>query len=134
MGANARAVAERKTALMRAPVYLYRLDWMTPVENGKFRSPHSLDVPMVFDNVARSASLIGTGAGEAQRIADTMSSAWIAFARDGSPNAPGLPAWPPYSLRERPAMIFNVSSRAIDDPFFEERALLAPYTPEPSSP
>jgi len=134
MGANARAVAERKSALMRSPVYLYRLDWRTPVEKGRLRSPHSLDVPMVFDNIARSSSLIGAGAAEAQSLADVMSIAWIAFARSGSPNAPGLPAWPPFDLRDRATMIFNVTSRAIDDPSSQERALLAPYTPEPSSP
>jgi para-nitrobenzyl esterase len=134
MGANANAVADRKAALQRAPVYLYRLDWATPVEGGRLRTPHSLDVPLVFDNVAQSSSLIGTGAAEAQKVADVMSSAWIAFARTGSPNAPGLPSWPAFNSRERPTMLFNVVSRAIDDPLYLDRPVLAPFTPPPSSP
>jgi len=134
MGANAVTVAERKAALQRAPVYLYRLEWQTPVEGGKLRSPHSLDVPLVFDNVAKSASLIGAGAAEAQRVADTMSAAWLAFAHNGSPNAPGLPSWPPYDPERRATMVFNVQSRAIDDPLYQERKLLAPFAAVPASP
>ena len=134
MGANAQAVAERRSQAHGAPVYLYRLEWMTPIEQGRLRTPHSLDVPMVFDNVAASSSLIGSGAPEAQRVADAMSSAWIAFARTGSPNAPGLPSWPAFDTEHRSTMIFNVMSRAIDDPLYRERALLAPYASPPRSP
>ena len=134
MGRNARAVAERKAALGRAPVYLYKLDWTTPVEGGRLRAPHSLDVPMVFDNVARSESLIGSGIQDAQKVADAMSAAWLAFARTGSPNAPGFPSWPPFNPEQRPTMVFNTVSRAVNDPLYRERQLLAPVTPPPASP
>jgi len=134
MGRNARAVAERKAALGRAPVYLYKLDWTTPVEGGRLRAPHSLDVPMVFDNVARSESLIGSGIQDAQKVADAMSAAWLAFARTGSPNAPGLPSWPPFNPEQRPTMVFNTVSHAVNDPLYRERQLLAPVTPPPASP
>lgn len=134
MGRNARAVAERKAALGRAPVYLYKLDWTTPVDGGRLRAPHSLDVPMVFDNVARSASLIGAGTQEAQEVADAMSSAWLAFARTGSPNSSGLPSWPPFNIEHRPTMVFNTLSRSVNDPLYRERKWLAPVTPTPASP
>jgi len=134
MGRNARAVAERKAALNRAPAYLYTLNWTTPVEAGKLRAPHSLDVPLVFDNVARSESLIGPGAPEAQKVADTMSAAWIAFARTGSPNAPGLPSWPPYNSEQRPTMLFDTVSRAVNNPLYRELEVLGPVIPTPASP
>jgi len=134
MGRNARAVAERKADLGRAPAYLYTLNWTTPVEGGKLRTPHSLDVPLVFDNVARSESLIGPGAPEAQKVADTMSAAWIAFARTGSPNAPGLPSWPPFNSEQRPTMVFNTVSRAVNNPLHRELQVLAPVIPTPASP
>ena len=67
-----------------APVYLYELDWQTPVDGGKWHSPHSLDLAFVFDNVAKSASMVGTGP-EPQKLADEMSNAWLAFARTGNP-------------------------------------------------
>ena len=134
MGANATAVAERKAALGRAPAYLYRLEWRTPVEGGRLRSPHALDVPLVFDNVAKSASLLGPDVAQTQRVADAMSDAWIAFARSGTPSAPGLASWPAYDTRLRSTMVFNEVSRSVDDPRHAERALLAPVARRPSSP
>jgi len=134
MGANATAVAVRKSSLAAAPVYLYRLEWTTPVEDGRLRAPHALDLPMVFDNVAKSDSLIGPASEDAQKVADAMSSAWIAFARTGSPNAAGLASWPAFNVHERATMIFDTVSRAVNDPLYRERAVLAPFTPAPSSP
>ena len=72
--------AERKAAQNGAPVWLYELDWHTPVDSGKWRSPHSLDLAFVFDNVARSELMVGRG-GEQRALADQMSAAWLAFAR-----------------------------------------------------
>lgn len=126
MGASANTLAVRKAAQGGAPVYLYRLEWETPIDGGRMRTPHSLDIPLVFDNVARAPGLIGTGAEPAQQVADVMSAAWIAFARTGSPNAPGLPSWPAFNADSRATMIFNVVSRAVSDPLHEERLLFKP--------
>jgi para-nitrobenzyl esterase len=71
--------AERKSAQQAAPAYLYELDWQTPVDGGKWKTPHSLELALVFDNVAKSASMVGTGP-EAQQLADQMSAVWLAFA------------------------------------------------------
>jgi para-nitrobenzyl esterase len=90
------------------------------------RSPHSLDVPLVFDNVAKAPGIIGSGAQQAQQVADTMSAAWLAFARSGTPNGPGLPSWPAFDSRTRATMIFDVTSRAVNDPLRAERLLLSP--------
>jgi hypothetical protein len=125
MGASARTVAARKAQLGGAPVFLYRLAWATPVLGGKLRTPHSLDMPMVFDNVAGSTSLVGTATRDPQRVADAMSAAWIAFARSGSPNGPGLAEWPAYDPQRRQTMSFDVVSRAFDDPLRREHDLLA---------
>jgi para-nitrobenzyl esterase len=122
-------LAERKAAQGRAGAYLYRLEATTPV--GRLRSPHSLDIPLVFDNVAKSASLLGAGAPDAQKVADQMSAAWIAFAHTGSPNATGLASWPRYDTRARSTMLFNVDSRAVNDPYSEERQIVAALPPGP---
>ncbi|MFI4933222.1 MAG: carboxylesterase/lipase family protein [Caulobacterales bacterium] len=127
MGAGSIALAERKAALGPAPAYLYRLEFETPV--GRLRSPHSLDLPMVFDTVGKSDSLLGASAAEAQKVADQMSAAWIAFARTGSPNAAGLASWPRYDPRARSTMIFNVVSRAVNDPYAGERQIIASLPP-----
>ncbi len=123
--------AERKAAQNGAPVWLYELDWATPVDGGKWRSPHSLDLAMVFDNVALSASMVGTGP-DAQMVADQMSGAWLAFARTGDPNSPALPVWPAYNASDRATMVFDAKSRVVKDFRGDERTLLAGLKPPAS--
>ncbi len=115
--------AERKSAQNQAPVYMYRLDWETPVEGGRLKSPHALDIAFVFDNVARSVSYTGTGPDQ-QRMADLMSDAWIAFAKTGNPNTPALPQWPRYTMGNRATMIFDTDPEVSVDPDQAERELL----------
>jgi para-nitrobenzyl esterase len=129
MGAGSWTLAERKSALGQAAAYLYRVEFQTSV--GRLRSPHALEIPLVFDTVGKSASLLGPVAADAQLVADQMSAAWIAFARTGSPNAPGLASWPRYDTRSRSTMIFNVTSRAVNDPYAEERQIIAALPPPP---
>src|SRR5579871_1404740 len=116
--------ADRKAAQNAAPVYLYELDWQTPVDSGKYQSPHSLDLALVFDNVAKSASMVGTGP-EAQQLADQMSATWIAFARTGNPNNSAIPDWPAYTVPERATMVFNVTSKVVNSFRDDERKALA---------
>jgi para-nitrobenzyl esterase len=115
--------ADAKAAQNSAPVYLYELDWHTPVDGGKWGSPHSLDIPLVFDNVANSESMVGKGP-DAQKVADQMSAAWIAFARSGNPNTDAIPNWAPYKSPDRATMVFNVQSKAVNNFRDDERQLL----------
>jgi para-nitrobenzyl esterase len=102
---------------------VYLLAWETPVNGGRLRAHHALDVPLVFDNVESTRNMVGPGS-EPQRIADLMSSAWIAFARTGNPNADVLPHWPAYDVKNRATMIFNLDSRVQHDPYSEIRRIL----------
>ena len=97
-----------------AATYSYQLDWGSPV-HPELRACHALDVPFLFDNVALANSLCGTGP-EAQRLANQMSEAYIAFARTGNPNNAKIPHWPAYDLAHRSTMCFNVTSKVVDDP------------------
>ena len=115
--------AERKAAQGAAPVYVYLLAWETPVDGGRLRSHHALDLPLVFNNIESSRGMVGPGP-EPQRVADQMSAAWIAFARSGDPNTDGLPPWRPYDLKSRATMIFNLKSRLQNDPYSEIRRIL----------
>jgi len=119
---------ERKARQPGAKVWAYELDWKTPVDGGKWRSPHSLDLAMIFDNVALSASMVGTGP-EPQKIADQMSAAWLAFARTGDPNNADTMAWPAYDLTDRSTMVFDVQSRVAKDFRGDERTLMASVKP-----
>lgn len=116
MTRNVITIADRKAAQNAAPVYRYELDWPTPLEGGKWRSPHTLEIPLVFDNVAKSESLFGGSPPEAQQMADIMSEAWIAFARNGNPGTSALPQWPAYTPEQHQTMMFNLNSRVATNP------------------
>ncbi len=109
-------------ARQQAPAYVYQLDWGSPEQEGRLRAFHTLDIPLVFDNIRQPGARTGTGA-EAQRMADQMSGALLAFARTGNPNHPGIPAWSPYTLPQRQTLLFDVPPRMADDPRGDERRL-----------
>jgi len=116
-------LADRKAAQAGAPVYSYLFDWNTPVDDGKWKATHAVEIGFVFDNVAKSASMSGTGEDQ-QAIADMMSESWIAFARNGDPNNPTVPNWEPYNQADRATMVFNVKSELTHDPRKPYLALL----------
>ena len=120
--------AERKAALGRAPVYVYRFQWYSPVSGGRLRAMHCMDIPFVFENVDISQSVVGDGP-DRSALADKMSSAWVAFARNGNPNHKGLPKWDPFTSDRRATMIFNTECRAVNDPYREERLAVARSQP-----
>jgi para-nitrobenzyl esterase len=120
--------AERKAALGKAPVYMYRFQWYSPVSNGRLRAMHCMDIPFVFENVDVSTSVVGEGA-DRYALADRMSGAWVAFARTGSPSTKALPRWDPFTPEKRATMIFNSECRAVNDPYREERLAVAAAQP-----
>jgi para-nitrobenzyl esterase len=120
--------AERKAALGRAPVYMYRFQWYSPVSAGRLRAMHCMDIPFVFENVDLSTSVVGDGA-DRHALADKMSRAWVAFARTGNPNHQGLPKWEPFTADKRATMMFNNECRAVTDPYREERLGVAAAQP-----
>ena len=119
-GAPTMKIAERRAALGKAPVYLYYFRWETPVEGGRLKSPHTMEIPFAFDNVQISARLTGGGP-DAAALADKVSDAWIAFARTGDPNTPKLPHWPVFTARDRATMVIDNTSKVINDPLREQR-------------
>ncbi|HEY5810067.1 MAG TPA: carboxylesterase family protein, partial [Povalibacter sp.] len=111
-------------ATQGSPAYAYQLDYRSPLEGGRYGAMHTMDIALVFDNIAQPHSLTGTGE-DAQKTADQMSDAFIAFARTGNPNHTGMPQWRPYGLDHRSTMVFNAESKLVDDPRGNERRLFA---------
>jgi len=102
-----------------APAFVYRYDWETPEGGGHMRSPHTIEIQFVFNNIKIAGPLISKMP-EAYALAEKTSAAWVAFARTGNPNAKlnegKLPKWPAYSAKSRDTMLFNNDSRVESDP------------------
>jgi para-nitrobenzyl esterase len=110
--------AERHLA-SGTPAWLYLFTWESPMAGGSLKAAHSVEVSLVFDNLARDAGAsVDT---KAQLVADAMSEAWLAFARHGDPNHSGIPTWPVYDAERRPTMVFNHESTVEHDPLGAER-------------
>lgn len=101
--------ANLKATTGTAPVYMYLFTWQSPVNDGLYKSMHCMELPFVFDNIARCEEMTG-GSKEAHALADKMSRAWIAFARTGNPNHKGLPNWPAYTPENGATMILDNTS------------------------
>lgn len=108
----------------RDNTWAYQLDWfprdMDP--EGRLRAFHTLDIPLVFDNCAQPGARTGTSP-QAQRVADAMCGALLAFARSGDPRAGATSGWTPYSLERRETMVFAHMPRLAHDPRGGERRL-----------
>lgn len=98
--------AKQKAALNAAPVYMYLFTWQSPVMDGKYKAMHCMELPFVFNNIARCEEMTGGGK-DAYALADKVSGAWINFARTGNPNYKGLPNWPAFNATNTATMHFD---------------------------
>ena len=115
------AVAQRKAAQANAPVWMYSFEWETPLFDGRLGAPHALDVPFCFDTIdLTNATDLSPGA---RKVAATMASTWIAFARTGNPNNATIPHWPAYNTEDRPTLLLDVEPRVQNDLRGEARRL-----------
>lgn len=125
-GRSWRGAVEELEARARqgAPTWAYQLDWPSPVEGGRLRAFHTLDIPLVFGTVGRPGDRTGGGA-DAWRVSADMRDALLHFARHGTPAHPRLPDWPRYGLAQRETMRFDDPPALAHDPRGGERRLFA---------
>jgi para-nitrobenzyl esterase len=121
MGINSIKLAERKAAQGRAPAYVYNFNWETPV--GQLHSPHTLEIPFVFNNIETAKLLVGDSP-QARTLAEKVCDAWVAFARTGNPSTSALPHWAAYTEKDRETMLFDNESTVEKDPMGKRRLLL----------
>ena len=98
--------ATAQAALNEAPAYLYRFAWQTPMFNGRPQAFHCAELPFVFYNTDRCATMTGGGP-DARALADKVADAWIQFARTGDPNHKEIPNWPKFTAETVPTMVFD---------------------------
>jgi para-nitrobenzyl esterase len=98
--------ATSKAALPGAPAYLYWFAWQTPVFDGRPQAFHCAELPFVFYNTDRCATMTGGGP-DARALAGKIADAWIQFARTGNPNHKGIPDWPKFTPKTVPTMMLD---------------------------
>ena len=102
----------------RAATYMYEFAWGSPEFGGLLGACHGLEIVFVFDTLDPSfPRMLGPALGAAPplQLADTMHSAWVAFAMCGDPG------WPRYDLARRATMRFDTTCEVVDDPRAAER-------------
>jgi para-nitrobenzyl esterase len=98
--------AASKAALNEAPAYLYWFAWQTPVFDGRPQAFHCAELPFVFYNTDKCATMTGGGP-DARALAGKVADAWIQFARTGNPNHRGIPYWPKFTPKTVPTMMLD---------------------------
>jgi para-nitrobenzyl esterase len=94
---NGRFWAAAHASRSTTKAYLYRFAHEPPVVAGQpnRRATHTAEIPYVFNIPGPSWTDVD------RRLADTMSSYWVNFARLGDPNGPGLPRWSAFKPGDR---------------------------------
>jgi para-nitrobenzyl esterase len=120
-------MAERAIAA-GSQVHMYRVDHTPSVYGGKLGALHTVDVGFAFANTDTGAGITSPNRGlyqdrDVPRLTAEISGAWLAFARNGDPAHPALPAWPKYDTDRRSTMIFGPESGIIEDPDAAEREI-----------
>jgi para-nitrobenzyl esterase len=97
--------------------YMYEFAWQPPTFDGRLGACHALEMPFVFDNLAKQGfeGLVGTN--PPQQVADAMHAAWVSFATSSQPG------WPQFDLKRRATMRFDTTSDLVEDPRSAERML-----------
>lgn len=115
-------LAERQATATKTPIYSYSFDFQGASPLG---AAHGVEIAYVFSDAAAALP----GRDDVRQVETDVSEAWIAFARTGSPQHRGLPAWPPFTALERATMVFDVPSRVVLDLRREERLAYAEVDP-----
>jgi para-nitrobenzyl esterase len=129
---NSIRLAERHTAIGKAPTYLYVFAWETPVMG--LRAPHTVEIPFVFNHIEDCESMVGPVDAGMRKLETAIAGAWSALARTGNPNHKWLPAWPAYTPKKRAVMIFDSASRVEYDPTRDVRRIMEQRAASPALP
>ena len=108
-------LAEALTDANASDTYMFVFSY--PGSHPKGYAVHGSDVWYTFDR----PGIDSPDNLDAQHVADQLCEAWLAFARTGDPNHPGMTTWPPYDRGRRPTLLFGADACLIDDPWSAER-------------
>lgn len=120
--ARSQTFADARNKLGKAPTYVYRWDWETPVMG--LLAPHTIEIPFVFNHIDDCQSMTGPIDASMKALETQTATTWATFARTGDPNHAGLPKWPAYTAANKAVMLFDTQSKVVSDPGAETRRLL----------
>ena len=110
--------------------YACAVTWESPWSPRELGRPlgacHTVELPLLFGTHGRTRELrrlIGEDEGVAD-AAHLIQDAWIAFARDGSPQTEATGDWPAFTAPARATMCLNATARRENDPWGVERAAM----------
>ena len=115
--------AERKSALGKAPAYMYLWTFASAGFGGKFGAVHGTDVSATFNNYRDGVG--GTGSEQERALWSRFANTWVCMAKNGNPNNSKIPNWPGYDAKTRATMIFDKEVRVENDPRSEIRKFWA---------
>jgi para-nitrobenzyl esterase len=100
-------LAADRAATAKTPAFLYYFDRAIPwPAHPGFGAFHTGEVPYVFANLSL---LERPWTAVDRRLEDVVSSYWVRFAKNGTPNAQGLPAWPAYTTSAPRVMVLGAA-------------------------
>ena len=120
-------IMTHKADLKGAPVYAYVYTYESPL------AVHTAEIPYVFNNPDAEPPISAGGTKtEAEKqadaeIAETMSSAWISFAKTGTPSASSLPVWEAYTRSNGATMILDTENSLV---YGHDRNLMKILSPD----
>jgi para-nitrobenzyl esterase len=91
-----------------ASTYHYEFQWRTAALGG-LGAVHCLDLPFVFDVLDDDHVTVVAGDAPPQGLADDMHRAWVAFVTEGDPG------WAPFRDDTPATMVFDETSKVVDD-------------------
>jgi len=83
--------------------YLYQFNWSSPVRG--IGAIHGLDIALCNQNLEAFTAILGD-IEPLRGLADTVSDAWVNFAKTGKPTAK-MPEWQPFDRDQRATMVFD---------------------------
>jgi len=82
--------------------YLYRFEHVTAsYRPERKRATHGSEIFYVFATLGREPDVVSRPTPADEQLAAQIHARWVAFAKNGAPNPPGITAWPAYSAADQ---------------------------------
>ncbi len=101
-----------------ATAYVYQFGYVPPAarERSPYGAGHGSEVSFVFNTLNARWGPPAEPTPEEKELANVMCAYWANFAKNGNPNAEGLPNWPRYNNNEQPILEIEQDGKVTSKP------------------